>query len=442
MLKKIKELKNNSGFMKYFKNTSWLMSEKVLRIVAALTVGAWVTRYLGPTDFGVLSYAQSFVGLFAAFSTLGLDRLLARELVKSPDEKYVLLGTSFILQTIGSTILVSFLLLSIYLNDNDELTNKVIIIMGLLTFVNSFNIILAYFQSIVKTKQVVIASIIGLVLVALIRVALILNDAPLIYFVYAIAFDTIFLILGAIVVYFKNKQSIFKWQFSFTMAKSLLNDSWPLILNTIFISVYVRIDQVMIENIMNSSDVGQYAAAVTLSQAWYFIPGIIGSSLFPAIVNAKKVDENLYYDRLQKLYDLMVLLAISIAIPMTFLSDLLVEFMYGDEFYLTGSVLSIHIWAGVFVFLGVSVSKWILTENLQRISSITLFIGMVANIILNIILIPEYGIRGAAFATLISQSISVLFAPLLFKKTRPSFFMMIKALSFSSVIKKVFSRVS
>lgn len=438
MLKKISELKNNSGFMKYFKNTSWMMSEKALRIVAALTIGIWVSRYLGPSDLGILSYAQAFVGLFAAFSTLGLDRLLARELVKNPEEKYLLLGTSFILQTIGSTILVSFLFLSIYINDNDELTNKVIIIMGLLTFVNSFNVIAAYFQSIVKTKQVVITSIIGLVLFSSIRIALILNDAPLIYFVYAIAFDTVFLILGAIYVYFYNKQSIFKWQFSMVMAKSLLSDSWPLILNTIFISVYVRIDQIMIENFMNSVSVGQYAAAVNLSQAWYFIPGIIGSSLFPAIVNAKKISEKLYKDRLQKLYDLMVVLAVAIAIPMTFLSDWLVELLLGDEFYLTGGVLSIHIWAGVFVFLGVSVSKWILTENLQKVSSVSLFIGMVANILLNVIMIPKYGIYGAAFATLISQSISVLFAPLLFKKTRPSFFMMIKALSFSSIFKRFF----
>ncbi len=438
MLKRINELKNNSGFMKYFKNTSWMMSDKVLRIFAALTIGIWVTRYLGPNDLGVLSYAQSFVGLFAAFSTLGLDRLLARELVNRPDEKYLLLGTSFILQTIGSTILVSFLLVSIFINDNDELTNKVIIIMGLVTFVNSFNVIAAYFQSIVKTKHVVVTSIVGLVLFSLIRIVLILIEAPLIYFVYAIAFDTVFLILGAIYVYFYNKQSIFKWKFSMVMAKSLLNDSWPLILNTIFISVYVRMDQIMIESFMDSFSVGQYAAAVNLSQAWYFVPGIIGASLFPAIVNAKKISKSLYYDRLQRLYDLMVILAVSIAIPMTFLSDWLVELLLKDEFNLTGGVLSIHIWAGVFVFLGVSVSKWILTENLQRVSSFTLFIGMVANIILNFILIPKYGIKGAAWATLISQSISVLFAPLLFKKTRPSFFMMIKALSFSSVFKKIF----
>jgi O-antigen/teichoic acid export membrane protein len=224
------------------------------------------------------------------------------------------------------------------------------------------------------------------------------------------------------------------------MAKNLLKDSWPLILNLVFVSIYMRVDQVMIKEIMNSNAVGQYSAAVSLSQAWYFIPSIIGSSLFPAIVNAKNISNELYYDRLQKLYDLMVIFAIVIAIPMTFVSDFLVEILFGDEFVLTGKVLSIHVWAGVFVFLGVSTSKWILTENLQRYSSICLFIGMLSNIALNLIMIPSFGIVGAAVATIISQSISVLFAPLLFKKIRPSFFMMVKALTFSSTIKQIINK--
>jgi O-antigen/teichoic acid export membrane protein len=127
----------------------------------------------------------------------------------------------------------------------------------------------------------------------------------------------------------------------------------------------------------------------------------------------------------------MVVLSLSIAIPMTFMSNWLTDLLYGDAFPLTGPVLSIHIWSGVFVFLGVSVNKWILNENLQHYSSIYLFLGMVANIILNIVMIPKYGIFGAALATLYSQAFSTLLAPLLFKKTRPAFFMMLEALSFT-----------
>jgi len=164
MINKLKGLRNDSGFMRYFRNTSWLMTEKIIRILAALVVGVWVTRYLGPSDFGILAYAQSFVGLFAAFSTLGLNDLLVRELVLEPKDKYLLLGTSFILQTLGSLFLLSLLLVSITLNDNDHLTNKIILIFGLLTFLNSFNVIASYFQSIVKNKKPAILGIVSLVI--------------------------------------------------------------------------------------------------------------------------------------------------------------------------------------------------------------------------------------------------------------------------------------
>lgn len=438
MIKKIAQLKANAGFMKYLKNTSWLLGEKVLRIIAALTVGVWVIRYLGPSDYGVLSYAQSFVGIFAAFSTLGLTEILSRDLVKYPQDKNTLIGTSFFLQIMGSVVLMICLFCSFYFNENDELTQKIIIIIGLLTFISSFNVINSYFLSIVKNDAIVIVSVINLILSTLFKLLLIYAEAPLLYFVYVLVFDTVFLALGGVFVYFKNEQSIFRWKFSLSMAKSLLSDSWPLILNLIFVSIYMRIDQVMIKEFMNSNAVGQYSAAVSLSQAVYFIPSVVGSSLFPAIVNAKKNSESLYFDRVQKLYDLMVVLAIAIALPLTFASDFLVNILFGEEFSQTGSVLSIHIWAGVFVFLGVSGSKWVITENLQRYSSICLGTGMLANIVLNYIMIPNFGIIGAAVATLISQSISVLFAPLLFKKMRPSIRMMFKSLSFISIFKRVF----
>lgn len=75
------------GFRRYFANTSWLFAEKILRMVVGLFVGVWVARYLGPERFGLLSYAQSFVGLFSAFATLGLDEIVVRELVKDESKR-------------------------------------------------------------------------------------------------------------------------------------------------------------------------------------------------------------------------------------------------------------------------------------------------------------------------------------------------------------------
>jgi O-antigen/teichoic acid export membrane protein len=86
--------------MRYFANTSWLFGEKILRMIVGLFVGIWVARYLGPEQFGLLSYAQSFVGLFTAIATLGLDGIVVRELVKDPSRRDELIGTAFWLKFI------------------------------------------------------------------------------------------------------------------------------------------------------------------------------------------------------------------------------------------------------------------------------------------------------------------------------------------------------
>ncbi|WP_349351022.1 MULTISPECIES: flippase [unclassified Flagellimonas] len=423
------------GFARYLKNTSWLMGEKVLRLLIALSVGVWVTRYLGPEQFGILSYAQSFVGIFAALSSLGLNDIIIRELVKNQDNRNLILGSSFGLQTLGSTIIMLILIISIYYNDNEPLTNKIIIILGLLTFINSFNVIASYFHSQVKSKFYAIAGLVGVIISALLKVYLILGNYSLIYFVYVLAFDVIFLVTGLIWFFKKSGESLLKWKFSWKTAKDLLKDAWPLILSGIIVSIYMKIDQVMIKEYLGNGEVGQYSAAVRLSEAWYFIPTIICSSLFPAIINAKLKDDKLYKDRLQRLYNLMVVLGMVIILPVLTLSDWMINLLYGEAFQRSAGVLNIHILGSVFVFLGVANQKWFISENFQAYNIICLGMGMVANIVLNVIMIPKMGIMGAAYATLISQFVASVLAPVFFNKTRNSFFMMLRALFFVQVFK-------
>ena len=392
--------------MKYFKNTSWLFGEKILRMVIGLFVGVWVARYLGPDQFGLLSYAGAFVGLFTAFATLGLDGIVIRELVKDESKRDVLLGTAFWLKVIGSFIVLLLLYIAIHFTDNDSFENMLIFIIAGGTVLQSFNVIDFYFQSKVLSKYVVYANTISLLISSALKIIFILAKAPLIDFAWLMLFDVFILTCGYIYFYYQQGLSLKTWQFQTEMAKDLLKDSWPLILSGLVISIYMRIDQIMIKEMLDSDAVGQYSAAVRLSEVWYFIPMAIASSLFPAIINAKKQSEDLYYKRLQKLYDFMAWMAIAIALPMTFLSDWIIHLLYGEAYAEAGKVLMIHIWAGVFVFLGVASSKWFVTENLQKYSFHRTLAGAVINIILNYILIPIYSIYGAAFATLISQAIA------------------------------------
>jgi O-antigen/teichoic acid export membrane protein len=403
---KIKNLRQHSGFMKYFKNTSWLFAEKILRMAVGLFVGIWVARYLGPAKFGLFSYAGSFVGLFTGFATLGLDGIVIRELVKDGRKRDELLGTAFWLKVFGAFMTLGFLAIAVHFTTNDHFTNIITFIIASATIFQSFNVIDMYFQSKVMSRYVVFANITSLLITSIIKIVLILNKAPLIDFVWVVLFDSFVLAMGYMYIYLHNHLSVKSWMFKLGVAKELLKDSWPLILSGMVIAIYMRIDQVMIKEMMNSEAVGQYAAAVRISEAWYFIPMVIASSLFPAIVNAKKQSEELYYARLQKLYDLMVWMAIAIALPMTFLSDWVVNLLYGSQYSQAGSVLMIHIWAGVFVFLGVAFSKYLTIENLTKKMFYRTFLGAILNIILNYFLIPKYGINGAAIATLLSQFVA------------------------------------
>ena len=208
MISKLQSLKNHQGFMKYFKNTSWLFAEKVLRMAVGLFVGIWVARYLGPERFGLLSYAQSFVGLFTAFAALGLDGIVVRELVKDSTKENELIGTAFWLKVMGAFAVLVVLAFAVRFTSNDHFTNVLVFIIASATIFQSFNVVDMYFQSKVLSRYVVFANIFSLFCSSIVKIVLILLHAPLIYFAWVILFDSIVLALGFIYFYLKRNKNI------------------------------------------------------------------------------------------------------------------------------------------------------------------------------------------------------------------------------------------
>jgi O-antigen/teichoic acid export membrane protein len=422
---------------KYFFNTSWLFFDRIIRLLVTLFVGIYVARYLGPDHFGLLNYSISFVAIFSSIATLGLDGIVIRELVKYEDKKYILIGTAFWLKIFGALLSIIILFIAVNFTSNDHETKLIIFIISIGMLFQCMDVVDYYFQSKVQSKLVVQAKFWSLIGVSAAKLLFIYINAPLLWFAFMILAENITVAFGLFVYYIREHLQIFKWKFDKFTALNLLRDSWPLIFSGIVISIYMKIDQVIIKQMLDNSAVGNYAVAVNLSTAWYFVPIVIASSIFPAIVDAKKISENLYYKRLQVLYDLMVLFAVVIAIPTTFLSDKVIQFLYGNEYIQAGSVLSIYIWAGIFVFLGVAMSNWTLIENLQKYSFVYATIGCLANILLNLLLIPKYGINGSAYATFIAQFIAVIAVPFLLNETRVAAVMMLKSINLITSTKRI-----
>mgnify|MGYP001987404140 CR=1 FL=1 len=420
--------------MKYFKNTSWLFAEKILRMVVGLFVGIWVARYLGPEQFGLFSYAQSFVGLFTAFATLGLDGIVVRELVKDKSRRDELIGSAFWLKLIGAFVVLIILAIAIHFTSNDSYTNYLVFIIASATIFQSFNVVDFYFQSKVLSKYVVYANVISLFITSLIKVTLILNEAPLIAFAWVVLFDSFVLAVGLMFLFLKN--STFRiWNLTFKRetAISLLKDSWPLIFGLIGVSIYSRIDQIMIKEMLDSEAVGYYSVAVRLTEMWLFITTALTTTFFPAIINAKKQDEALYLDRIQNLYNLLTRISVTLCILMMLFSDFIIQLLFGVDYIRSSEILNVYVWSLVFVFLSNGSWSYYLNENLVKLASIRLIYGAIANIILNIYLIKEVGVVGAAYSTLISYAIASYFFNSFYRKTRVIF--KIQTMSFINIIK-------
>lgn len=428
-----KKLENRPNLQKILANTSWLYFDRMIRMGVGLLVGVWVARYLGPEQFGLLNYALAFVALFGAVASLGLNNIVVRDLVKNPEIANATLGSAFILQLFAGLLTFGLAVIAIgYVRPNDALAKLMVTILSFVMVIKSSEVVKYWFESQVSSKYTVWVENIVFLLFAGVKIFLIIDQALLIAFVWVILAEAAVVAFTLLVVYMWRVNSLLNWQVQTQRAMTLLKDSWSLILSGLAVMVYMRIDQIMLGQMLDNQAVGVYSAAVRLSEIWYFVPMAIVTSIFPALIEAKKLSEEIYYQRLQRLYDVVVLLSISVAIPMTLLSDWLILILFGSDYEGAGLILAMHIWIGLFVSLGVASGKWFLLENMSTLLFYRTIQGAVMNVALNFILIPKFGMQGCVIATLISYSFAAFWFDLFSKKTRISFYMKIKAIQLRS----------
>jgi len=424
-------LGSSQNLQKILPNIGWLFADRILRMGVGLLVGVWVARYLGPEKFGLYSYALAFVALFGVLSALGLDNIVVRDIVRDPSTKDEIMGTTFALKLLGGTIGLLMTTTGIFLvRPHDTLMHTLVAIIAAGLVFQSFETFTFWFQSQVQAKYIVYAKNGAFLLIALVKIVLILYRAPLVAFAWAALAEIILGSAGLALAYRTKGHFVGLWRGSLSRARTLLGDSWPLILAGMAIVVYMKIDQIMLGEMLGNQAVGIYSAATRVSEIWYFIPVAIVSSAAPSIVEAKKMGENLYYQKVEKLFRLVAALAVSIVIPMSFFSGHVIHLLYGPAFIGAGPVLAIHIWAAVFVFLGVAQGPWTLNEGLMKLSLQRTVIGAVANVALNLLMIPKIGVIGAAIATLVAQALSACILNRFDSRTRRIFSLQMQALVF------------
>jgi polysaccharide transporter, PST family len=430
------KIENNQGLRKIIGNINWLMAEKVIYVVLTFLIGVLVVRYLGPQRFGRYSYVASFIGLLLPLATLGLDSVVIRELVNKKDKKNEILGNTFILRLIGSgLLLVTSVLASLILSRANPIITVFIVILAVGHIFQSLDTIDLWFQSQVESKYSALSRFFAFIITSLLQVLLIIVKGPLIGFIWI---SSIHLILNAVFyIYFYQKQNggILNWKLNLNFAGDLISSSWPLIVSGFAIAIYMKIDQIIINSVLGETQLGYYSTAVKLSQAGYFLPTIIAGSVYPAIINAKRKSKTLYDKRLKLLYGSFLWSSILISGFISLFSRPIILLIFGNDFLPAANALSIHIWAFVFVSLGVASGKQLLTEDKTLYSLLRTIIGAIASIVSNLLLIPRFGIAGAAISAVIAQSFSAFLTLYLFKPTRNIFKRNIKAFDVFKLIK-------
>lgn len=432
-------LKTHPGVKRYGKNMGWLFLEKVLRMIVTLFVGIWVVRYLGPEQFGLLSYAQSIALILIVFTGLGLDSIIVRELVRDSAHEQVILRTAIALKLAASLMVVLTLILTLFLYGSDSQSIWLILIVSLSSLFASFSPVGNYFQANVLSKYVVMANMLAFGLIGLLKVSLILLHASVTAFAITNLIECALVAVFLILFYKKKTASkLTGWSVDFVIARQLITQTWPLAIAATLAVVLDNINQVMIKWLVGLDAVGHYVAAARLSEVWFFVGAAVVSTFFPAILNAQAQDTARYERRMQRLFDLLVVLAVVIALPVAIFSQQITVLIYGEAYQDSANVLALHICAAIFVFMKAASSQWLVIHELQKYAYYQNFIAIVINVILNIMFVPIYGIAGSALAFLMTGIISFYLLLGFNRYTRPCFIMQTKALFFGFFLRKNF----
>lgn len=434
----------NAGFRKYLANTSWLFVERVVRLVVVLGTGILVTRCLGPELFGQLNYATGFVGIFLALTTMGLDEIVVRDLVRRPDRREELLGTAAVIKLGGAALLLLVVFIGTVLKDMEALTATMVIVIGTAELLRPFGVIDWYFMANVRSKetvavqmvQVFVSAAAKVIIVVLVGQGYLTARESLVWFAWVYVLETASLSIGYAWAYVHDGSVLRAWRYSARMAGFLLRQSWPLAIYGVALYVQAKIDQVMIFDVLRSrigesaanEEVGQYSNALKMIEAIAFLPVIVQKSLAPAVTRARRQSKALYEDRLLNQYRLLFLLFLVMAVPLFFLAEPLMVLLFGEAFRPSGHLLSLFAIRLLFTNMGVGKASFITNESLFKYSLLTALVGAGLNIALNFVLIPEFMAVGALWSMIISFFVSIFVMDLFFKTTRPNFKWMCQAM--------------
>lgn len=414
----IKKLINKFKNSLIAKNSLWMITATIIKMILSMIVNMITARYLGVTNYGILNYSLSYINFFAGICTLGLDTIVLKYLVNDKKNQGETLGTCLVLRTVSSIISIIMIMILIYLlKGNDSVIIITTILQSISLIFEAFAAYGLWYQFKLQSKYTAIITFIAYVVMAAYRIILVIFKKNIYYFALSHSISSIIVALLYIILYKKQKQP--KLSFSFSKGKELLLQSYHFIISSLMVSIYAQTDKMMIGSMLpDISSVGLYTVSTTIVSLWSFIPSQIINSFKPVILEIKNNNPDKYLVKLKQLYSIIIWLSLAYTLFVFIFGKYIVLILYGKEYIGGLTCLRIAIFSVMFSFIGVIREFWLVCEGKQKYAKWFALFGVIFNVILNIILIPRMGIEGAAVATAITQIITGIISPLFFKETR------------------------
>ena len=403
-------------------NGVWRVGDNVLRMGLGVLVNAYTARYLHPSGFGLISFGAAMATLVTAIAQFGMQTVVCRELIRRPQERSVILGSALVLRLVtGAVSIVLAMGATALLRPGDHRAVLIVLIVSAVALPRAWDVVDYDYQSRIQAGSVVIARNAGFIVFAILRVVLVLAHAPLEAFAFAIAGEQVLATLLLIGVWRRDGLTVGVLSARRAELRYLVVTTWPLVIAGLSMVIYMRIDQLMLASMMGDAGVGLFSAAIKISEALYFIPAAAAATVAPAMTAAHRRGRAEYERQLLRVMRFLVRLALVVAAVVAIFSRPIILALYGPAYAPAIPVLAIHAWIYVLMTLNSVGNQWLLDEGHFHSNMYQTIGGAAVNIGLNLVLIPSYGIVGAAIASFAGQFASVMLMMAIMPKTRPLF---------------------
>lgn len=407
----------NGSSKKIISNSAWVIIQHIYSMLTSLVIVALIARHLGPADYGLINYCSSLIAMFTTLSGLGLDNLIVSEIIRNPEKEGGYLGSALVMRLAASFISYPVILALIaVMNPGNHTLFIVAALQALGMIFQTYEVLVYWFRIKLKMKYISIALVAAITVNTIFRIVLLINKATVEWFALSISVQA--LVGGIIIAAFFAKKSDVRLKAGFRDARDLLKISYNCIISSMAIIIYMEVDKILLEKMTGSANVGIYSAAVVLATCWQFIPVTLIDSSRPVILENRKTSHEAYIDQFKLLMAGVNLMAFVFALLMSCLGWFFIYFLYGRDYLGAFIPLIILSWSSFIGISGYTRTVWITGEGFYKYEKSYAVTAMILNILLDIVLIWQFGVIGAAVATLITYVYEVLIVPLFFRETR------------------------